>query len=66
MRDQYQLRKDNKNMTYQVVCLSDLLKETDANGGRISNSVLDDRPLPILIDIHIVLESFLRALAGDG
>ena len=58
--------KDNKNTTYQVVCLSDLLEETNANRGRIPDGILELRPLAVLIHIHVVLESSVQQASEEG
>jgi hypothetical protein len=64
-RDQFRKPKGNKNMTYQVVRLSDLLKETDADGSGIPDRILKLRPFTILVDVHVVLESSVQQASEE-
>ena len=47
-------------MTYLVVCLSDLLEETDADRGSVPDGVLEPGPIPGLINVHVVLKPLIQ------
>ena len=49
-----------------VVCLSDLLEETNPDGGGVPDGVLEPRPIPSLIHVHVVLEPTLQQQLKKG
>ena len=53
-------------MTYLVIHLSDLLEETDPDGRGVPNRVLKPRPIPSLVNIHVVLKTSLQQRLEEG